>query len=123
MYRPSSGAVTPMSTIRAMSCAHPAAVIRTGPGTGAPQRGTSPAGPQGRVRRCSRRSPGDPGRLALARLRYRRLTLVEFGGVVAADDPVAAARERDAHREEPDDEKQHPDISHATSVDRGRTNG
>src|SRR6266700_1833009 len=94
MYRPSSGAVTPMTMMSAISWAQPAAVIRTSPGTAGLQRGTTRAGSPGRGRRCSRRSLGNPHtlmfRLGLGRRRSKLL------GIVRPDDAFAAAHERDA---------------------------
>src|SRR5437763_4392105 len=112
MYRPSSGAVTPMTTMSAMSCAQPAAVIRTAPGTARQPPGTGRAGSPGRDRRCSRRSRGYAYGATLRIDLWRgRSELVD---VVRSDDAVAAAHQPDAQREEPNDQEQYPHISHGS---------
>src|SRR3981081_3144188 len=101
-----------MRTISAISWAQPAAVIRTSRGTGGPPRGTARARSPGRDRRCSRRSP--PYAHGLTHDVLFRLGWLELLGVVGPDDDVAAAHERDAQREERQDQEQHPHVSHGS---------
>src|SRR5882757_5403009 len=112
MYRPSSGAVTPMTTMSAISCAQPAAVIRTSRGTREPPRGTTRAGSPGRGRRCSRRSPGYAGGLTFRVALGRRGSKVFRD--VRSDDAVATAHQPDAQREERNDQEQYPHVSHGS---------
>src|SRR6478735_7160108 len=107
MYRPRSGAVMPRTTISAISWAQPANVIRTSRGRAARRRGTRPAAPRAPVRRCSRRSPDDPGRGLV-----RRGGRLEVELLVRPDDAIAAVDECDAHAEERDRRQEDPDICH-----------
>src|ERR1700686_5332737 len=98
MKRPSSGAVSAISTASATSCPQPASVIRTSRGTGAPRPGTTQEASRGGVRRCSQPSPGPlPG---LGSDGWIDLVVEEVLGIVWPDDAVAAPDERHAQPEE-----------------------
>src|SRR5262249_25421832 len=103
-----------MTTMRAMSCAHPAAVIKTSRETARPRRETARArrrGPTPGTRR-GRRSTRCPHRLALAVLVLGRLACAEVDGLIAAEDAFAPAHQSDGCAEEHDDQKHHPHVSH-----------